>query len=121
MKTTDFLYEQQGCFEEIMYESFYDGINEIKKLENLTTLFLDYTEGMAEEHELMTMQTPYGEAGEKYIKLSKYITRANTIQAEIAKTLRHPEADKIIFVFILSFYSNWVNILNCILLLNNLY
>lgn len=30
--------------------------NEIKKLENLTTLFLDYTEGMAEEHELMTMQ-----------------------------------------------------------------
>ena len=38
--------------------------------------------------ELMTMQTPYGEAGDKYIKLSKYITRANTIQAEIAKTLR---------------------------------
>ena len=30
--------------------------NEIKKLENLTTLFLDYAEGMAEEHELMTMQ-----------------------------------------------------------------
>lgn len=30
--------------------------NEIKKLENLTTLFLDYTEGMAEEHELMIMQ-----------------------------------------------------------------
>ena len=39
-------------------------------------------------NELMTMQTPYGEAGDKYIKLSKYITRANTIQAEIAKTLR---------------------------------
>ena len=38
--------------------------------------------------ELMTMQTPYGEAGDKYVKLSKYITRANTIQAEIAKTLR---------------------------------
>ena len=38
--------------------------------------------------DLMTMQTPYGEAGDKYIKLSKYITRANTIQAEIAKTLR---------------------------------
>ena len=35
MKTTDFLYEQQGCFEEIMYESFYDGINEIKKLEEM--------------------------------------------------------------------------------------
>ena len=38
--------------------------------------------------ELMTMQTPYGEASDKYVKLSKYITRANTIQAEIAKTLR---------------------------------
>ncbi len=38
--------------------------------------------------ELMTMQTPYGEAGDKYIKLSKYITRANTIQAQIAKTLK---------------------------------
>ena len=35
MKTTDFLYEQKGCFEEIMYESFYDGINEIKKLEEM--------------------------------------------------------------------------------------
>ena len=35
MKTTEFLYEQQGCFEEIMYESFYDGINEIQKLEEM--------------------------------------------------------------------------------------
>lgn len=35
MKTTDFLYEQQGCFEEIMYKSFYDGINEIQKLEEM--------------------------------------------------------------------------------------
>ena len=38
--------------------------------------------------ELMTMQTPYGKAGDKYVKLSKYITRANTIQGEIAKALR---------------------------------
>lgn len=35
MKTTDFLYKQQGFFEEIMYESFYDGINEIQKLEEM--------------------------------------------------------------------------------------
>ena len=35
MKTIDFLYEQQGGFEEIMYESFYDGINEIQKLEEM--------------------------------------------------------------------------------------
>ncbi len=30
--------------------------NEIKKLESLTTLFLDYAEDMAEEHNLMPMQ-----------------------------------------------------------------
>ena len=35
MKTTDFLYKQQGFFEENMYESFYDGINEIQKLEEM--------------------------------------------------------------------------------------
>ena len=38
--------------------------------------------------ELMTMQTPYGEAADKYEQLSKYITRANAIQAKIARTLR---------------------------------
>ena len=45
--------------------------------------------------ELMTMQTPYGEAGDKYVKLSKYITRANTIQAEIAKTGSLPNFNEI--------------------------
>lgn len=38
--------------------------------------------------ELMTLQTPYGEAGDKYEQLSKYITRANAIQAEISKSLK---------------------------------
>ena len=38
--------------------------------------------------ELMTMQTPYGEAIDKYEKLTKYITRANTIQAQISKSLK---------------------------------
>ena len=38
--------------------------------------------------ELMTLQTPYGEAADKYEQLSKYITRANAIQAKIARTLR---------------------------------
>ncbi len=38
--------------------------------------------------ELMTLQTPYGEAWDKYEQLSKYITRANAIQAKIARTLR---------------------------------
>lgn len=37
--------------------------------------------------ELMTMQTPYGEAGDKYNQLSKYITRANAIQSSIAKSM----------------------------------
>ena len=38
--------------------------------------------------ELMSLQTPYGEAGDKYTQLSKYITRANNIQAQISKSLR---------------------------------
>lgn len=38
--------------------------------------------------ELMTMQTPYGEAGDKYEQLSKYITRANAIQAKISRSLK---------------------------------
>lgn len=38
--------------------------------------------------ELMTMQTPYGESFDKYEQLSRYITRANAIQAKIARTLR---------------------------------
>ena len=38
--------------------------------------------------ELMTLQTPYGEAGDKYEQLSKYIIKANNIQAQIAKSLK---------------------------------
>ena len=38
--------------------------------------------------ELMTLQTPYGEAQDKYEQLSKYIVKANNIQAEISKHLR---------------------------------
>lgn len=38
--------------------------------------------------ELMTMQTPYGEAGDKYEQLSRYIVRANAIQAKISKSMR---------------------------------
>ena len=33
MNTTDFLYKQTLGFVEIMYDSFYEGINEIQKLE----------------------------------------------------------------------------------------
>ena len=38
--------------------------------------------------ELMTLQTPYGEGGDKYIQLSKYITKANYIQSEISRFLK---------------------------------
>ena len=38
--------------------------------------------------ELMSLQTPYGEAVDKYNQLSKYITRANNIQAQISKNLK---------------------------------
>ena len=38
--------------------------------------------------ELMTMETPYGEASAKYEQLSKYIARANSIQAEISKFIK---------------------------------
>jgi len=38
--------------------------------------------------ELMTMQTPYGEASDKYEQLSKYIARANAIQAKISRSLK---------------------------------
>ncbi len=38
--------------------------------------------------ELMTLQTPYGEAQDKYEQLSKYIVKANNIQSQISKYLR---------------------------------
>ncbi len=38
--------------------------------------------------ELMTLQTPYGEAIDKYVQLSKYITKANSIHAKISKNLK---------------------------------
>ena len=38
--------------------------------------------------ELMSLQTPYGEAAERYEQLSRYITKANSIQAEIARYMK---------------------------------
>ena len=62
--------------------SRFSSISEIKqslnKLENINKSV----------DELMTLQTPYGEAGEKYAQLSKYIIRANTIQAKISRLLK---------------------------------
>ena len=38
--------------------------------------------------ELISMQTPYGEASEKYTQLSKYIVKANSLHSKISKNLR---------------------------------
>lgn len=38
--------------------------------------------------ELITMQIPYGEASDRYNKLSKYIIKANYIQSEISKHIK---------------------------------
>ena len=50
----------------------------LKKLENINRSV----------DELMTLQTPFGESGDKYIQLSKYITKANSIQSEINKLIK---------------------------------
>ena len=52
--------------------------NSLKTLENINKSV----------DELMKSKYPYGEASEKYNQLSKYIARANTIQAEIYKFMK---------------------------------
>ncbi len=39
-------------------------------------------------NELVKLNTPYGESYDKYERLSKYIVRANSIQAEISRSLK---------------------------------
>ena len=38
--------------------------------------------------ELMSMKIPYGESNYRYDILSKYISKANSIQSEISKVIR---------------------------------
>ncbi len=52
--------------------------NSLNKLENINK----------NVDELMSMHIPYGESFEKYDQLSKYIVKANSIQAEISKFMR---------------------------------
>lgn len=59
--------------------SFLEVKNSLIKLENINKSV----------DELMAVQYPYGEAGDKYEQLSKYIARANSIQAEISKFMKH--------------------------------
>lgn len=52
--------------------------NSLNKLENINKSV----------DELMKSKYPYGEASDKYVQLSKYIARANTIQSEIYKFMK---------------------------------
>ena len=52
--------------------------NSLSKLENINKSVDD----------LMKYQHPYGEAGEKYEQLSRYIAKANSIQSEIYKFMK---------------------------------
>lgn len=58
--------------------SIFEIRNSLTKLENINKSV----------DELMAIQYPYGEAGDKYEQLSKYIARANTIQAEISRFMK---------------------------------
>ena len=60
------------------WSSFLEVKNSLTKLENINKSV----------DELMSVQYPYGEACDKYEKLSKYIARANAIQAEIYKFIK---------------------------------
>ena len=57
------------------FASFVEIKNSINKLENINKSV----------DELMALRTPYGEFGDKYEQLSKYILKANSIQSEISK------------------------------------
>ena len=60
------------------FSSFVEVRQSLKKLENINKSV----------DELMTMHIPYGESGDKYERLSKYIIRANNIQSEISKLIK---------------------------------
>ena len=60
------------------FSSFVEIRQSLKKLENINK----------NVDELMTMHIPYGESGDKYERLSKYIIRANNIQSEISRLMK---------------------------------
>ena len=67
----------------------------LSKLPNKVSSFIEIKNSLAKLEninksvdELMNAQYPYGEAEDKYNQLSRYIARANTIQAEISKFIK---------------------------------
>lgn len=69
MITTKFLYEQKEIFDEIMYESFYDGFNVIQEL-----------------HELDMTETAINEIIKLGKKLESYSNSIDTIEKLIDNT-----------------------------------
>ena len=77
-KIKNYIASVGNIFAEKLPSKLYDSIqvkNSLNKLENISKSV----------DELMSMQTPYGEALDRYEQLSKYITKANAIQSQIAK------------------------------------
>ena len=64
--------------------------DELKKLNNLTTLFLDYAEDMAEEHKIMTMKDWINETDE-LIKFRKKNVLSNSGKISYEKAIEKAE------------------------------
>lgn len=69
--------------------------NELKKLNNLTNLFLDYAEDMAEEENIMTMQN-WIDTTDKLLKFrdKKVLTNSGNVSHKEAKAKAESEYEK---------------------------
>ena len=72
-------------FAETMLSKFPGKISSIIEIKNSLNKLESINKSV---DELMKSKYPYGEAAEKYNKLSKYISRANAIQSEIYKFMK---------------------------------
>ena len=70
---------------ELFFSKFPNKISSMIELKNSLSKLENISKSV---DELMSLQVPYGEAAERYEQLSKYITKANAIQASIAKYMR---------------------------------
>ncbi len=70
---------------ELFFSKFPNKISSMIELKNSLSKLENISKSV---DELMSLQVPYGEASERYEQLSKYIIKANTIQASIAKYMR---------------------------------
>lgn len=70
---------------ELFFSKFPNKISSMIELKNSLSKLENISKSV---DELMSLQVPYGEAAERYEQLSKYITKANAIQASISKYMR---------------------------------